>query len=114
MRGQARTAKKKASPEGLAGALPDRLREAVGQALREALQERGSESAVEAPRDIGPAERLLAANLFLAGFNLIPAFPMDGGRVLRAVLASRLVPAEIDPVAVGDYLAWFAVPPPRT
>ena len=53
-------------------------------------------------------ERLMVTNLVLVGFNLIPAFPMDGGRVLRALLAMRLEYTAATQIAasIGQGLAF--------
>lgn len=45
--------------------------------------------------------QLSAVNFILAVFNLIPAFPMDGGRVLRGLLGLYLSPYTSTRVAVG-------------
>jgi Zn-dependent protease/predicted transcriptional regulator len=64
----------------------------IAAALFAALRLQGSAPQFEefATGDVPFGERLMFINAGLAVFNLLPAFPMDGGRVLRALLAMRL------------------------
>jgi Zn-dependent protease len=55
---------------------------------------------------------LAAANLFLAMFNLLPGLPLDGGRVLRAILWHRrkdILSATRTTMKIGVWLAYLLI-----
>lgn len=58
----------------------------------------------------GFGQLLLHANLLMGCFNLLPVFPMDGGRIFRALLATRLpyLRATFWAATVGKVLAVIA------
>jgi Zn-dependent protease/CBS domain-containing protein len=76
------------------------------------LAERLSSESIAAQAAGAALFYLAAANLFLAMFNLLPGLPLDGGRVLRAILWQRrkdILSATRTTMKLGVWLAYVLI-----
>jgi Zn-dependent protease/predicted transcriptional regulator len=81
-----------------------------------AVELKDVENVQTAIAQLGPLPTLLAwlgpINLVIGVFNLIPAFPLDGGRVLRSILwglSGDLRTATLRVSAIGQAIGWFFI-----
>jgi Zn-dependent protease len=82
-----------------------------GMATLEEIPEKPSQEIIMSNSAEEFVAGLISINIILAIFNLIPAFPMDGGRVLRGILAMKydFVKATSIAVNIGQFISFFFI-----